>query len=203
MNKVLQFKHPSFSRDRPLSVSSPECLCLQSILMPTVEKCSTVESESSMYVKAFREQIVRPSLKSAGLWSQSAENLMVGTAMVESGLNTLAQIGGGPGMSFFQIEPATYDDVIRYLKMCISKDLKARILSSCYMDVFPPAECSTWNLRLACLIARVKYYMQPEALPGPQDADEMAKYHKLHYNSSGGRTDISKSIIHFREACKG
>ena len=56
----------------------------------------------------FREHVVRYALKCTGTWSHAAENLVVGTALAESGLKFLRQKGGGPALGLFQIEPSTF-----------------------------------------------------------------------------------------------
>lgn len=133
----------------------------------------------------FLNQIIRPSLKVTGLGGRSAETLLLGTALAESGLDTLQQFGGGPALSFFQIEPATYKWIVRYLSG--RKDLRERILSACFIEVFPEPECLTWNIRLATLIARMVYWTKPEPLPHYADPVGMAEYWKEHYNTEKGR----------------
>ena len=62
--------------------------------------------------KQFRELIIRPALEAIGLWSQTAENLVLGTAIHESGnFKYIKQVGGGTALSFYQIEPVTADDI--------------------------------------------------------------------------------------------
>ena len=55
--------------------------------------------------------VIRPALEKLSLWSLSAEELVRGTAIVESGLTYLKQHGDGPALSFWQVEPATHDDL--------------------------------------------------------------------------------------------
>ena len=157
---------------------------------------------NDMEIKTFREQIVRPALKAVNMHSDASENLLIGTALVESGLNAFIQLRSGVALSPFQIEPATYIDNIRYIKRYDNKELKERILAACYMDIFPEAVVLTWDLRLATLMCRVKYWMQPEALPDSNDAEGLCRYHKKYYNSSFGKTNTNESIKHFERACK-
>ena len=147
-----------------------------------------VGETESMEAKAFREQIIRPALKVTGLWSYSAENLLLGTALAESGLRSVVQIGGGGALSFFQVEKATYADCVRYLNRSDKSSLKRSILAACYMEMFPPFECFTWNMRLSCLIARIKYYMHPDALPAASDIEGAASYWLKNYNAGGKGT---------------
>lgn len=154
-----------------------------------------------MDVTNFRMEIVRPALQLCGLWSEAAENLLVGTALAESNLSVVTQMGNGPGLSFFQIESETYNDVLRYLNRSDNKNLKDRILAACFMEVFPEAKCVTWNIRLAVLIARVIYWRRPEPLPDKNDYNQLCKYYLKHYNTYLGKATFEKAVGKFRESC--
>lgn len=151
-----------------------------------------------MDVTNFRVEIVRPALQLCGLWSEAAENLIVGTALAESNLNVVTQMGDGPALSFMQIEPKTFDDVVKYLHRADNKYLKDRLLAACFMDVFPDAKCLVWNIRLAVLIARLVYWRRHEPLPEKEDYEGMANYHKKHYNTYLGKADVSQNIKIFK-----
>lgn len=157
----------------------------------------------TMEQNELREKIVIPSLKITGLWSQSAENLLVATAMIESNLSTLIQ-DGGPALSWWQIEPKTYQDCLRYLKSFNTKEIKEAILSACFLQIFPAdAGALMWNVRLACLMARIKYYMRPEQLPKPKDYEGMYKYYKNFYNSNLGDATEQRCLPIFKDVCDG
>ena len=52
------------------------------------------------------------------MYSPVAENLIMGTAAQESGFTYIKQLGGGPALGMFQVEPATAEDILfRYLKI--------------------------------------------------------------------------------------
>lgn len=153
-----------------------------------------------MDANAFRADIVRPALRITGLWSLSAENLIVGTALVESGLEFVKQFSGGPAVSFLQVEPTTYSDITRYLNNRQSK-IRDSILSACYLETFPEPSAMIWNLRLAVLIARAIYYRRPEPLPSSSDYVSLSKYYKVFYNTSAGKSTLDKSLPHFKKAC--
>lgn len=157
---------------------------------------------STMDVEAFRVDLVRPALKVAGLWSEAAENLLVGTALVESGLKHVVQIKSGAALSFMQIEKPTYLDCIRYLKRPDKRNLKEAVLSACFIDVFPSHDAIIWNLRLAILMARIKYWMIPKKLPEPDDSAELCNYYLDYYNTHFGKSTFEKSIPHFIKACE-
>ena len=152
-----------------------------------------------MDVNNFRVEIVRPALQLCGLWSEAAENLLIGTALAESNLSVVSQIGGGPGLSFFQIESDTYNDVVRYLFRSDNKKLKDRILAACMMEIFPEAKCLVWNIRLAVLIARLIYWRRPEPLPKADDIENLAKTWKSQYNSALGKGTVEHFIKSWNE----
>ena len=64
-------------------------------------------------VNQVRLYVVRPALQEIGLWSQVAENLVLGTAVTESRLKYLKQLGKGPALGIFQMEPFTHNDIWR------------------------------------------------------------------------------------------
>lgn len=149
-------------------------------------------------VKQFREFIVRPTLEKLQLHSMSAENLLVGTAMIESRLEHLKQLNNGPAVSVYQIEPITYKD----LRRRIIKDYR-RIsemgLALLNMEFFPDdASYLIGNLVAATMFARFKYLFDKEPLPPATDAKAMALYWKRIYNTPLGKgsIDIAEKIFH-------
>ena len=55
--------------------------------------------------------VIRPALSKINLWSPSAEELVLGTAIVESGLTYLRQHNDGPALGLWQVEPSTQNDL--------------------------------------------------------------------------------------------
>lgn len=147
----------------------------------------------AMDAESFRTDVIRPALKITQLWSPSAENLLLGTALVESGLKVIKQFQDGPAVSFYQIEPATYYDVIKYLGTR-QKTIKDAILSACYLETFPDASALIWNLRLATLIARAIYYRRREPLPESNDVVGMGQYWKDFFNVSQGKGTVQRYV---------
>ena len=45
-----------------------------------------------------QDRVIAPALDKIGLWSRAAEELVLGTAIVESGLTYLKQHGDGSGL---------------------------------------------------------------------------------------------------------
>lgn len=148
--------------------------------------------------KQFKEYIIRPTLKEIGLHSLAAENLLLGTALVESNLEYVQQLGGGPAIGVYQMEPATHRDIWNnYLR-------HRPDLANCVNDFLSPSYDKLYqlrgNLHYATAMARVHYLRVPKALPLADDAEGLAQYHKDYYNTHLGKTDVSKSIEHFKRA---
>ena len=64
-----------------------------------------------MLASQIRSLVIRPALSKINLWSPSAEELVLGTAIVESGLTYLRQWGDGPALGLWQVEPSTQNDL--------------------------------------------------------------------------------------------
>jgi hypothetical protein len=154
-----------------------------------------------MNLADMRNCIIRPTLKTVGLWSPSAENLLLGTMLVESGGEFLKQ-HPGPALGLYQCEPATHQSIKDYLNIKRNSILKDKVLTSCYMSVLPPDDALVWNLRYATLISRLVYYRSPVKLPDASDAIGLATYHKTIYNTSLGKTNVDSSVSIFQSVIK-
>ena len=159
----------------------------------------------------FKEHIIIPTLTKMGMMSESAVNLLLGTALVESGLKYIKQIGGGPALGVYQIEPATLHDL--YKNYLVRKPKNERFLNeivnwrtsewrTSYDGKFTSirgADTPTdeiWeylessligNLFYGTAIARLIYRRRPEPLPEADDVHAMAHYWKSWYNTEAGR----------------
>ena len=66
---------------------------------------------AKMLASQIRSLVIRPALSKINLWSPSAEELVLGTAIVESGLTYIRQWGDGPALGLWQVEPSTQNDL--------------------------------------------------------------------------------------------
>ncbi len=142
----------------------------------------------------FKEEIIRPVLKEMDMWSEAAESLLLGTAIHESGgLKALRQNGGGPALSYFQIEPATlydlYDNYLSYRPSLREK------LEQFQLKTFSIIENLTLNPAYATAAARLQYYRVPEALP--ETLDGQAAYWKKYWNTKDGKGTAEQYIKHY------
>ena len=156
-----------------------------------------------MNVGQFRGFVVRPTLYQLGLWSLAAENLLVGTAIHESGgLNYIDQVTGpgdttlGPAYGLYQIEEATLNDLFdnflkfrpRLAEMAIALEapMPKRVLQL------------VTNLAFATAVARLIYYRAPDPLPGADDIPGLAACWKKNYNTVAGKGRVEDWIAAYR-----
>lgn len=147
-------------------------------------------------VGQFRSEVVDPALRFLDLWSPAAAALVLGTAIQESALTMLRQVGGGPARGLFQIEPATHDDLwASFLRYRPRQEAKLVLLLAPAPD--RDAQLAT-NLLYAAAVCRLLYFRRPEPLPDASDVDGLARYWKLAYNTPGGAGAAAQWAYHYR-----
>jgi hypothetical protein len=158
--------------------------------------------------KHLKEIIIKPVLKHFGMWSQAAENLLLGTAAHESHLGTYLMQNNnagdpvGPALGLFGMEKITHDDiwdnVIRYRKSNYSiHGLEHEIFFHFQYDPEcgrPLADNLVNNLQYAALMCRLHYSRFSEPLPRYDDIRKLAAYWKKYYNTEKGKGTIDKFI---------
>ena len=113
-----------------------------------------------MLASQILSMVIRPALSKINLWSPSAEELVLGTAIVESGLTYIRQWGDGPALGLWQVEPSTQNDLdtnfLNYRPELGSQlmELRAPNLS---MD-----ENLATNLMYGAAVCRLCYYRKPK-----------------------------------------
>ncbi|MCP1274014.1 hypothetical protein NKW43_10025 [Gluconobacter albidus] len=150
---------------------------------------------SGLSLSQVRILIVRPALQSLGLWSLAAENLLLGTLLVESGGIWLQQVGGGPALGLWQMEPATHDDCWNNWLCAPGRSRQATALRQMIGYLNPSADLMIWNLRYAAGMARIRYQRVSEPLPSADNAAALCAYWKTHYNTAGGAGAVNDNHI--------
>jgi hypothetical protein len=155
----------------------------------------------SINAAQLREHVIRPTLKHLDLWSQAAENLVLGTILTESRGEYLKQVGTGPALGLIQMEPATHDDIW-------NNHLKYQpVLSAKLRELETPAALTKGaleligNLYYAAAMCRVFYRRLPDPLPAADDPEGMARLWKKRYNTPLGAGTVEKALPYFRQAC--
>jgi len=149
-------------------------------------------------VSQFRQYIVRPVLEYLDLYSEAAENLLIGTALTESQLKYLQQLNGGPAMGLYQCEPATHDDIWdNFLVFRETLASKVRNLASQRFLTHPHNELQG-NLFYATAVCRTHYFRVKEALPDADDLIGLAGYWKKYYNTEHGKGTVDQFYMSYR-----
>lgn len=149
-------------------------------------------------IHQFKTYVLRPTLEQIKLYSLSAENLLLGTALTESGdLHYLHQLGQGPALGLYQMEPHTHDDIWdNYL--AFRKDLRREVLA--YLGPVPePKDQLITNMAYATVMTRVHYLRVKEPLPAASDHRGLANYWKQHYNTELGAGKPDAFVRHLKE----
>lgn len=137
-------------------------------------------------VAQLRDFVIKPVLQHLDAHSRAAEMLMLGTALVESDLYHLKQLGAGPGLGIYSMEPATelflLNDYLPNRRPNMLGKVRAHLVPG-----VPTTEQLIWNLKYATAMARVKYLSIPTALPEANDLEGLALYWKQFYNTAKGK----------------
>lgn len=138
-----------------------------------------------------RTYVIRPVLKDLGLWSERAEQLLLGTACQESQCGRwLRQIGEGPAVGIYQMEPATHNDL--WNNFLDHRESIARKVHMHVVGLGPTAEQMAGNLYYATAMCRVHYLRVPQ--PIPATLSEQAEYWKRFYNTELGKGRVEDYI---------
>jgi hypothetical protein len=135
--------------------------------------------------------LIKRVLQPCSLWSQEAEDLLMGTAAQESRLGKyIAQING-PAKGIFQMEPATETDLWKYI---VRKDLIN--LVGMVSGAFGPNPMHLeGNLIYQIIIARIYYRRVKEAIP--EGLVLQAKYYKRYWNTELGKATVDQYVKNY------
>lgn len=140
----------------------------------------------------FRRYVIQPALTAlapAGIpVTQTAADLLMATAAIESGLGTWLVQEDGPALGVFQIEPPSLDD-LELMLTAAQKAALATLGSSA-----PLVDQLAGNLVLAAAVCRLFYWQVPEALP-PDTKSGLWGYYKAHYNTALGAATESAFLM--------
>ena len=133
-------------------------------------------------------------------YSLEAENLILGTGAHESmGWAKRKQMGSGPALGLFQMEPATFNDIVNnYLKY--HPNIVAKIKQISRINVFSSVYLIN-NDALAICMCRIHYLRVTEPLPN--NLPGWAAYWKKWYNTPLGKGTEQQFINDFNRYIKG
>jgi len=136
--------------------------------------------------------VITPVLTALGLDQDrlsATTELLLGTALQESGLTHRVQLGGGPARGLFQMEPNTHDDIwANFLKF---RPPLAQKVAKFIDGKTPNSQFLTNNDLYAAAMTRVHYlrmgqFVGKMSIPPTGDIAGMAHYWKEFYNTEQG-----------------
>jgi len=145
--------------------------------------------------KDLREVVIQPALKKLNLWSESAENLLLGTAAQESQMGRYLRQINGPALGIFQMEPSDHNDIWSNYLM-YRGELMSVILKLTVPNMMR-TEQLCWNLRYAAAMCRIHYLRVPEPLPHADDTAGLGCYWKNHYNTHEGKGTVEEWVKNY------
>lgn len=138
-----------------------------------------------------RNYVVRPVLMHLATeipYSRAAEHLLLGTAAQESHGEYLHQLGKGPAVGLWQMEPFTHDDLWKTI-LSANKALAVKV-DALELPGFlgnNDAREMAGNMYYACAMCRVFYRRIRAPLPNAGNVADMAYYWKRYYNTLHGK----------------
>ena len=155
---------------------------LENIIEPVVEYLGFDKDDDRLV--EFDDQLILPACA-----------LLLGTALAESNLTHVEQMGGGPALGYFQIEPQTHDDIWENW-LAYRDNIREKILALA-KTATPHCDLLKYNQAYGCALARCHYRRQPDRIP--DTIEEQAAYHKQYYNTPLGKG----SVEHYLSAWEG
>lgn len=156
-----------------------------------------------IFHEQLREYIIRPVLHKMGVYTEAGEELLVLTAATESlGGTFIHQVGGGPALGIYQMEPATcrdcYENYLKYNPgLMMSVDDYTSDEATC-----PKYEQMVGNLCYATAMCRAQYLRFSEPLPPAYDIPALAEYYKQYWNTYLGSASVEDAIRNYRDYTK-
>ena len=148
-------------------------------------------------VQHFILHVIRPSLEKLGLGGLAAEELLLGTALQESRLIYLHQLGQGPAKGVFQMEPVTHNDIWTNF-LAYRPEIANKVRELSISNGQSPSEMCG-NMYYAAAMCRVHYLRVPAPLPDAGDLEGQAEYWKEHYNTHLGAGTVEEYIENYQE----
>ncbi|MCX5863622.1 MAG: hypothetical protein NTW42_00890, partial [Deltaproteobacteria bacterium] len=112
----------------------------------------------------------------------------------------LRQMGPGPALGVFQMEPATerdiWDNFLRYHPELV-------LVITATTGATGPGPHLRWNLAYQIAMARVHYLRKKQPMGGADDIAGMAAYWKQHYNTPLGKGTVDEFTANYRRYVLG
>src|ERR1700758_5372595 len=129
----------------------------------------------------FLDTVIVPALAALDRDTIEARQLLLGTAMQESGLRDIDQIGGGPAQGPFEIEPRTRADVLLWVGP----------RHPVWADAVDQLEGDQQD----AAVARLIYERAPGVIGSTPE--EQAAYYKQWYNTPLGKATVAEYLANW------
>tara|TARA_R100000687_G_scaffold65420_1_gene53881 strand:- start:930 stop:1391 length:462 start_codon:yes stop_codon:yes gene_type:complete len=140
------------------------------------------------------KSIIDWTLKKIDMYSKDASALVYATGMAESKYKYLSQMGDGPAIGFFQLEPATMKDIMKNY-VAYRKPILKSLQDLGYSESDSELRVKS-NIALQVAFCRLKYRRDTFPLPEWWNKKDQAGYWKRVYNTELGKGTVD----HFLEA---
>ncbi|MFT9384827.1 MAG: hypothetical protein ABF553_09470 [Acetobacter orientalis] len=156
---------------------------------------------SGLYLPHVHALWVQPALAAlpASLNTLSAQQGVLGIGNTESaGYRYIKQIGSGPALGFWQMEPATHDDA--WANFIRFRPALQTALIGLLGGKGACAQRLADTPLYAAAMCRVQLYRAPMALPPAYNATAWATFWKTYYNTNKGDGNIIQATPYFQNA---
>jgi len=148
-----------------------------------------------------QKEIIEPTLRRLDLHSKAAVHLLLGTCAQESHMGEyIRQLGNGPALGIYQMEPATHDDIVENF-LQYKRQLKQRIAREFGYNNYI-ADRMIYDLRYATVMARLHYFRVAAAIPPSTQIEALAAYWKRYYNTHLGAGTVEEFIENYNRFVK-
>lgn len=137
-----------------------------------------------MTPQQYLDTAIVPAAQNLGIYTLPHLQIGFGTCGQESGFQNIRQIGGGPAIGPFQMEPATHNSLIANF-VRYRPHIEAA-LTKLLGNVQPSIDLLMTNQTYAAMMMYIKYMDCPGAIP--DDLEGQAAYYKKYYNGPGAAT---------------
>ena len=145
--------------------------------------------------------LITEFLETIELYSKDALELLMLTAAQETYCGTyIKQLGGGPALGIFQMEPNTHEDIWENY-LCYNPSIFNKILKLSMQKEFSINNAKYFdmigNIPYQIGMARIYYLRKKEELPDAGDVLAMAEYYKKYWNTYKGKATVQEAIDNY------
>ena len=142
------------------------------------------------------KQRIEEVLTNINLYSESATNLLLGSCAQESLFGKYnVQLGGGPALGPFQMEPATMRDL--WENFLAYKNELCKTIEDEYGFTDASNDLLQHDIDYGIIMCRIYYLRVKEKLPDADDIEGLARYWKKYYNTYKGKGKVEEFIKNY------